>query len=359
MVVRAGIRRSRRSPGGFRSWSAVGVAADVGQCAQPLGAPPSSAVRKLEPQPQAATAFGLLTVKPGAHQGVDVVDLRALEQVDALAVDVDLDPVRRRGCGPRASGRPRASSRSGSRSSRRNRRRRADRCPDWSLPWSARGACTTAASVRETTVVGSGCGSIVVGCWSIIGRYPPGDAWIQCVWCAPESPAHAHRTHGQRVSTSVAPKLSSWRLRAIVHPLHDRRDPLADADAHRREAVAAAGPAQLVDQHRDQAAAAHPERMAERDRAAVDVDLGRVEPELVDADERLGRERLVELDEVEVLDGDARPLERLARRRAPGRRPSPPDRRRRRPSRRPAPSAAGRARGHAPPRPAGPPTRRR
>ena len=28
------------------------------------GAPSSSAVRKLEPQPQAATAFGLLTVKP-------------------------------------------------------------------------------------------------------------------------------------------------------------------------------------------------------------------------------------------------------------------------------------------------------
>ena len=36
----------------------------VGQWEQPLGAPPSSAVRKLEPQPQAATAFGLLTVKP-------------------------------------------------------------------------------------------------------------------------------------------------------------------------------------------------------------------------------------------------------------------------------------------------------
>ena len=28
----------------------------------------------------------------GAHQGVDVVDLRALEQVDALTIDVDLDP---------------------------------------------------------------------------------------------------------------------------------------------------------------------------------------------------------------------------------------------------------------------------
>ena len=35
-----------------------------GQCAQPRGAPSSSAVRKLEPQPHAATALGLFTVKP-------------------------------------------------------------------------------------------------------------------------------------------------------------------------------------------------------------------------------------------------------------------------------------------------------
>ena len=59
-------RRSRRSPGG--SWFIVVVPGRlgrrVGQCEQPFGAPPSSAVRKLEPQPQAATAFGLLTVKP-------------------------------------------------------------------------------------------------------------------------------------------------------------------------------------------------------------------------------------------------------------------------------------------------------
>jgi hypothetical protein len=34
------------------------------QCEQPFGDPVSSAVRKLEPQPQAATAFGLFTVKP-------------------------------------------------------------------------------------------------------------------------------------------------------------------------------------------------------------------------------------------------------------------------------------------------------
>src|SRR6476659_6226357 len=38
----------------------------------------------------------------------------------------------------------------------------------------------TAASVSETTVVFNGCVSIVVGCWSIIGRYPPGSV-DQCV----------------------------------------------------------------------------------------------------------------------------------------------------------------------------------
>jgi hypothetical protein len=35
-----------------------------GQWAQERAVPASSAVRKLEPQPQAATAFGLFTVKP-------------------------------------------------------------------------------------------------------------------------------------------------------------------------------------------------------------------------------------------------------------------------------------------------------
>src|SRR3954447_5236049 len=35
-----------------------------GQWAQARAVPESSAVRKLDPQPQAATAFGLLTVKP-------------------------------------------------------------------------------------------------------------------------------------------------------------------------------------------------------------------------------------------------------------------------------------------------------
>src|SRR6186997_1635025 len=57
----------------------------------------------------------------------------------------------------------------------------------------------TAASVSETTVIG-GCGSIVVGCCSIIGRYPPGNV-DQCV-CAGIPGARTSYAR-ERVSTSV------------------------------------------------------------------------------------------------------------------------------------------------------------
>src|SRR6185436_10748382 len=57
----------------------------------------------------------------------------------------------------------------------------------------------TAASVSETTVVIGGCGSIVVGCCSIIGRYPPGSV-DQCV-CAGIPGARTSYAR-ERVSTS-------------------------------------------------------------------------------------------------------------------------------------------------------------
>src|SRR6185312_13298454 len=41
-----------------------------------------------------ADRIGIVDREAGAHQRVDVVDLGALEQVDALAVDVHGDPVR-------------------------------------------------------------------------------------------------------------------------------------------------------------------------------------------------------------------------------------------------------------------------
>ena len=52
--------------------------------------------------------------------------------------------------------------------------------------------------------------------------------------------------------------------------------------------------------------------MTERDRAAVDVDPLGVEPQLADDREALRGEGLVQLDEIELLDADARTLEQLA-----------------------------------------------
>ena len=52
--------------------------------------------------------------------------------------------------------------------------------------------------------------------------------------------------------------------------------------------------------------------MAERDRAAVDVDLVPVEAELAAVGEGLGGERLVDLDEVERLDRHLDPVEQAA-----------------------------------------------
>src|SRR6476469_2399313 len=57
-----------------------------------------------------------------------------------------------------------------------------------------------------------------------------------------------------------------------LHALHDHRDALPDADAHRAQRIALLGLLELVAGSRDQACAAHAEWMAERDRAAVRVD---------------------------------------------------------------------------------------
>src|SRR3954470_12629493 len=100
--------------------------------------------------------------------------------------------------------------------------------------------------------------------------------------------------------TAAAPSGGSSPTWLPLDALHDGRDALPHADAHRRDAVAPAGSAQLVDEHRHQASAARPERMARGDRPAVDVDLVRIEPELVDGHDRLAGEGLVQLDEVEV-----------------------------------------------------------
>src|SRR5205085_10486625 len=77
-------------------------------------------------------------------------------------------------------------------------------------------------------------------------------------------------------------------------------------------AVAPTAAAELVEERDDEARAAHPERMTERDRAAVDVHLLRVEAELADHGEALRSERLVQLDEIDLIERDAGALQQLA-----------------------------------------------
>ena len=63
----------------------------------------------------------------------------------------------------------------------------------------------------------------------------------------------------------------------------------------------------------EDARAGRAERMAERNRAAVDIDLIQRELQIADAGDRLRSEGFVELDDVELADLDAGALQRLAR----------------------------------------------
>ncbi|CDN41361.1 hypothetical protein BN871_AF_00170 [Paenibacillus sp. P22] len=85
----------------------------------------------------------------------------------------------------------------------------------------------------------------------------------------------------------------------------------AAADAHRHDAVAAASAAQLVDQRDADLGAGAAERMAQRDRAAVDIDLLLVDAELPDDMEALGGERFIDFIEIDLLLGNAGSLQRL------------------------------------------------
>src|SRR5690348_4263120 len=96
----------------------------------------------------------------------------------------------------------------------------------------------------------------------------------------------------------------TWIIRALTTPvrsgeaLDDGDVGLAAALAHGLHAVSTASALELVEQRRHQPGAGCAERVTQRDRAAVDVDLGEVEPGLLLPREHDRRERLVDLDEV-------------------------------------------------------------
>src|SRR6185437_8112314 len=119
------------------------------------------------------------------------------------------------------------------------------------------------------------------------------------------------------VGASVTPLLNSYRVDSESYPCDyclsarfpERGDALADADAHGGGALGDSAAAHLVQQRGDDPRARAAERVADGDRAAVHVDLLRVELELVDAGDRLGGERLVQLDQFQVFDAPAGPGE--------------------------------------------------
>src|SRR5689334_11360344 len=96
--------------------------------------------------------------------------------------------------------------------------------------------------------------------------------------------------------------------------LDDRRQPLTDPDAEGGHAVAGSAPAHLVRKRGQQARPRAAQRVAERDRAAVDVQPLLVDAELAGAGDDLRGEGLVQLDEVDVVYPQAGRRERLRRR---------------------------------------------
>src|SRR3954447_25851314 len=94
--------------------------------------------------------------------------------------------------------------------------------------------------------------------------------------------------------------------------LDDGRNAHAAADAERGEAVALLAALELVDEGAEDHAGGRAEWVARRDGPTVDVDLVRGQVEVLHEPQDDGRERLVDLDEVEVVDGQPGLLQRLA-----------------------------------------------
>src|ERR1044071_908658 len=101
--------------------------------------------------------------------------------------------------------------------------------------------------------------------------------------------------------------LWSWEVigtpfRFEVSALDGHRHGVAAAEAERGQPTARVPALHLVEHRRQKARARLPDGVPERDRAAVDVDLRRVEPELADDGDGLHREGFVQLDEVNLVE---------------------------------------------------------
>src|SRR3954470_9688114 len=104
------------------------------------------------------------------------------------------------------------------------------------------------------------------------------------------------------VRTAIVTSSRVKNSRPSVERFNDHGNALPAADACGRQAAPPAAPAQLEQHGQHQARPAHAERMAERDRAAIDVHLVAIEAELFFDGEILPGEGFVDFDEVDVLE---------------------------------------------------------
>src|SRR5207247_9102099 len=95
-------------------------------------------------------------------------------------------------------------------------------------------------------------------------------------WGCASTPTETLARQTARVCAGLAPISSRRRT------FEERRLPLADANTHRRQPVAPATAAQLVQQRHDEACARPPERVPERDCATVDIHLFGIHAQLPD-----------------------------------------------------------------------------
>src|SRR5690348_13539783 len=99
------------------------------------------------------------------------------------------------------------------------------------------------------------------------------------------------------------------------HGFHNHRDALSAADASGRKAVTGIAAPQFEKQRQNQPRSRRAKRMAEGNRAAIDVDLVAIEAQRLLDGEILRRKRFIHFDQIELLKFQASKLKRFASRR--------------------------------------------
>src|SRR6476646_5962092 len=114
----------------------------------------------------------------------------------------------------------------------------------------------------------------------------------------------------RRVAGSLAAGLCRSSRRSAID-FKQAGAALAAADAHRHDAPLRLAPAAFLQDMAGETRTGHAEGMADRDRAAVDVVLLRIDAELVARIEALAGESLIELPEIDVVDLQTMALQQL------------------------------------------------